>query len=81
MLIFALSESYGGISAIYRVPTVQGKQGNWLLLFQDWENRAKFAVRQGKVCRHRKNILTVIINIRSMLLFLNFKKLASLRLT
>ena len=34
-----------------------------------------FAVTQGKIWKQRENILTVIINIKSMFIFLNFKKL------
>ena len=52
-----------------RVATAQGKQGIRFLLFPDREKTGNFSVVHG----NRENILTVIINTRSMLLFLNFK--------
>ena len=68
---------------VFRVATAQGKQrkqGIWFLLFPDRENTGNFVVTQGKIWKHRENILTVIINIKSMFIFLNFKNfsLASL---
>ena len=53
--------------------TAQEKQGNWFLLFPDGENTGNFTVTQGKIWRHRENILTVIINIKKYAYFLNFK--------
>ena len=55
--------------------TAQGKQGIWFLLFPDRENTGNFVLTQGKICQHRENIWTVIINIKSMLIFLNLKKI------
>ena len=52
-----------------RVATAQGKQGIWFLLFPDRENTGNFVVTQGKIWKHKENILTVIINIRSMFIF------------
>ena len=53
--------------------TAQGKQGIWFLLFPDRENTGNFVLTQGKICQHRENIWTVIINIKSMFIFFNFK--------
>ena len=40
-----------------RVATAQGKQGIWFLLFPDRENTGNFALTQGKILRHRENII------------------------
>ena len=53
--------------------TAQGKQGIWFLLFPDRENTGNFVLTQGKICQHGENIWTVIINIKSIFIFLNFK--------
>ena len=43
--------------SVGRVATAQGKQGIWFLLFPDRENTGNFALTQGKILRHRENIL------------------------
>ena len=49
--------------------TAQGEQGIGFFLVSDRENTD---CNTGNFFRHKENILNVIINIRSMLLFLNF---------
>ena len=46
--------------------TAHRKQGIWFTVFPDRENTGNFAVTQRIFFRHRENILTVIINTRSM---------------
>ena len=62
---------------LIRVAMAQGKQGIWFLLFPDRENTGNFVVTQGKNLKHRENILTVIINIKSMFIFLKFKNFSA----
>ena len=58
---------------MFRMAKAQGKQGISFLLFPDRENMGNFVLTQGKICQHMENIWTVIINIKSMFIFLNFK--------